>query len=1616
MEKGSEKKICKNYDGVYDVEITELKESIKENRNPQNVLIEMDMRMQMNPLYVSSELKKTSNNKNDMGEGEKNNNSKQGMLKSFIIGSILLVIYGIPTYMLYNFEVDKYLNIRPITVNTMCLVYTVIFPWMLENYIRTMIKNNKTETKTKNKRRLKKVRKEHKMWLLSKMICMVLLYVSYLISVSFDMDVSLTKGKHVEANFHQCNHNCLKLSKYTTEKCSKDSRKGYGKGYLDIGNATQKEWLGTEIQATLSEIFDVVEPNINEALNLLEAMMQSKNQFYGIKECVKSAFGSVCDMILFHAISCNPANCTTELPSMENFERKFCRLRELEEFKKTCDPKKKRGAASFFRSEIYGSYESVVFARLEGLIFESQPNNAHLKRVVINIFEKTVDFISQLDTSKVFKNGVVNCTQFLLSSNKKSTIGIENDTANFDSNGLNNIEIILNIPYILVQVLWQISFIISCSFTLSTLNTYGAVLSRTKKSTLKTRQGGVSLASSQQDHNTIAFMFSEKIQLLSCLLLDIMILSPLIYKLYFDFEGKIEEDFEYKRILLLYATISCIACIFGLLQLILVVKIILRGTQYLVKKSTKRKTKQKNPNPFIHLYKLYYHYTSIRTGKYFYLKTAIWEIIEILTQVVTFDEIGRENDLVYTLSASLIIGLNLILSPILFYFKYKVYIFVCDGFLDLCFFILNMVYFTIENLNDSRTNFIVLCGTLLPAFRLEMRVRSILKYISRKTHQRTMAVIQRNHHRVLESSDVLPHSTGAKVMAYVSKSGRVLRTISRNPFVSKLVVVSSALLGFSIIFAIWIQTFVIEVQCANEIGRELWNNARPRYIFFDGMLIPPRCNYRFIKSINATGRKINILSPAIHKLINLEELDLRENNIEELPLEIIKLSEEGVNRRRKLKYINLDGNPVSKKFEWNGRNLMDHQIPWWIIFRMNNTLETINFDNNKIQTLPERINILKKLKTLSLKNNQIKQLPINITASHLMSSNIALDNNPVTFQFSWTNTSIKYMQLHRPKVYPNSLDFVYRFNDTLQELDLSMNNNGQSIVYENCKTTAEANDICAGKPYRHGICSKDLSGMAKNLTNLKLLNLNGQCLIEFNSKHVNKKTAWVHLQFLDLSFNPMQDLDDDLIGIWSKSKETAIHVAGIQDRSMILTDLQLIDNPFFINSIFRERVDTEAINVKNMDKKFINLNEFCIFKSLNNFLVTSEGTNYFDSQFPTCFEEMKNLLVFIVSGSSCGDYKGASHTKCAGNNTINSKSSVVATKNERFPLGIFELPSISHIDIRDYNRENLNPRNHFSYLHEAPAFVSPSLQYLYTTNFCFHKVLNETTTGRFRAIKILAFDQLRDFKEFYSDAKYDVERADYNNMDCRGTLPVSINKLARLEKLFIRTLYMEGNIPFYSFFRIKTLQRLEIYSLNEQVCTFQPVVNASVRLTGELNFTDFKATKLQYLAISQTYITGAIPSEIANLKSLIKLDLSKNYLVGNISIILQSWKHLNNLKILNLAGNKGLYGTLPKEVLNRLEFLDISGTNITLDADYNPEETKQLTFFIYNDEDNGNYSFGNAFVHQCKNMKNKKKTSWYQEFRNHYLNNGDPHWHLYYGWLYDHPKRYNCCCRKAFEV
>ena len=137
----------------------------------------------------------------------------------------------------------------------------------------------------------------------------------------------------------------------------------------------------------------------------------------------------------------------------------------------------------------------------------------------------------------------------------------------------------------------------------------------------------------------------------------------------------------------------------------------------------------------------------------------------------------------------------------------------------------------------------------------------------------------------------------------------------------------------------------IDLECGEIIGVDVWENARPRYVFADGPLLP-NCNFDSIKEVRARQTGIKTVRKEIGLLTSVVHLDLSGNKIERLPVQITKM--------KALVHVNMADNPVWKVLDWQGQQL--DTFPG--ILRFFTKLERLNLGHNRIAIVPESIGLV----------------------------------------------------------------------------------------------------------------------------------------------------------------------------------------------------------------------------------------------------------------------------------------------------------------------------------------------------------------------------------------------------------------------------------------------------------------------------------------------------------------------------------------------------------------------------------------------------------------------------------------------------------------------------------
>ncbi|XP_059433906.1 receptor-like protein 19 [Corylus avellana] len=229
-----------------------------------------------------------------------------------------------------------------------------------------------------------------------------------------------------------------------------------------------------------------------------------------------------------------------------------------------------------------------------------------------------------------------------------------------------------------------------------------------------------------------------------------------------------------------------------------------------------------------------------------------------------------------------------------------------------------------------------------------------------------------------------------------------------------------------------------------------------------------------------------------------------------------------------------------------------------------------------------------------------------------------------------------------------------------------------------------------------------------------------------------------------------------------------------------------------------------------------------------------------------------------------------------------------------FPTGIFHLPNLRSLDVRD--NTNLNGR--------MPEFNrSRPLESLALSSTSFSGEIRHSI-GKLKSLHY-----------------FDVEGCNFF-----GPMPSSLGNLTQLISLQLASNWLHGEFPI-GIFHLPNLRSLD--------------VSDNANLTGRMPEFN-RSSPLESLALAGTSFSGEIPHSIGNLTQLISLHLEDNWFHGQFPIEIF---HLPNLRSLLVSFNQNLTGSIPE--FNRsshLEILRLSGTNFSGEL---PESIGKLNSLYY---------------------------------------------------------------------
>lgn len=153
-----------------------------------------------------------------------------------------------------------------------------------------------------------------------------------------------------------------------------------------------------------------------------------------------------------------------------------------------------------------------------------------------------------------------------------------------------------------------------------------------------------------------------------------------------------------------------------------------------------------------------------------------------------------------------------------------------------------------------------------------------------------------------------------------------------------------------------------------------------------------------LRKINLSKKKLRIFPPVIFDLIWLEELDISNNFITEVPVGFLRLSN--------LMKFNIEGNPLSNPFSEVTKNGLEalfkfleerERILIQVEKSKNDGLYSLDLSGLNLVDLPDEVVELSWLEELDLSNNQIKEIPSKLINFPNLSK-LNLENNPLDEQ------------------------------------------------------------------------------------------------------------------------------------------------------------------------------------------------------------------------------------------------------------------------------------------------------------------------------------------------------------------------------------------------------------------------------------------------------------------------------------------------------------------------------------------------------------------------------------------------------------------------------------------
>ena len=614
-------------------------------------------------------------------------------------------------------------------------------------------------------------------------------------------------------------------------------------------------------------------------------------------------------------------------------------------------------------------------------------------------------------------------------------------------------------------------------------------------------------------------------------------------------------------------------------QIVYCLTSIVRGVRFVQRKRNQSGLRNSH-NLVKFCFGMYQGLFSLRSGILFYQKMFVSESLEILLQYIAFIDICKDANLYHVFSFQVTLLVNALLILIFHVFRdrlrssakgKKIAMYMLDSTVEIIYLFINLNRG--GDIPDSiETEFLRNAAIIFPCGMLVLKSRTIIRAILFRVPEFESTKLGRQQRSMLSRIE--------KIKPLMRRLEKVVC------FVFSIACV--ALVG-SQLYDLWTVFF----DCERELTTQLWQSAKPRKMFSNGLFKGATCAYARIKSIDAVGMGISGIPDAIGKCTNLEEVYLANNQITTLPVGLV-----GLKTVKKASFV---GNPVFKTLNLDSV-LAHHQgfstFPPKFVCEHLNELVVLNASFNNIVEISSCIKEFKELRVLELGGNKIVSNGISREMLRLdQSCKVYLKGSPVASRLVWKNEGLQSAAA--------VMGFVERnLKHTLVHLDLSKN-----------KGLKDGNKIL------------ETVSSFKLLKSLNISHCDIQGLSLPRRSYSVDFTSMTSFETLDCSNNPGFKLVGAKIAeFFESSKVRSIDLSNTKVNIISWLNLHIL--PTKVLDQVKQSVFSFVLTHSNFGN--IDFSYFCAYRQLRTFVLENVTLSSSIAELPDCFKDFKTLTLMGV--------------------------------------------------------------------------------------------------------------------------------------------------------------------------------------------------------------------------------------------------------------------------------------------------------------------------------------------------------------------------------------------------